>query len=376
VKQLRRLSIDITDSIILAERINSAMPIQGQPDFDWLQQMVDECASILDVQSPHVFVQQSGDANAHVTRIDKPQVLVVTSGLLDAYKDRPDELRFVIGHELGHLKADHVRAHLVGSNLVQLLLSGEGSWIKDNIVTPVLVWKLLEWNRAGEKTADRAGLLCVGYDKSDPDYALETSHQALLRLLHGTDRTVDPDMYMTSVVELERDAPFVKLARMLQSLNATHPFVSERVDVLEEWAASSEYQTLVSRSQPLPKNFSLVIDSVSIEGLPDADLIGSKTTRKCDPVISVSFGDQERKTRHFTNEPNPVVSELSWNFQYMPNGRMVVVVHDHDQMTTSDPVGEVLLEVNPNKTQIKGTIPFESAPGAEVTVDYRVVPSR
>ena len=32
--------------------------------------------------------------------------------------------------------------------------------------------------------------------------------------LHGTGRNVDPDMYMTSVVELERDAPFVKLARI------------------------------------------------------------------------------------------------------------------------------------------------------------------
>ena len=144
VKQIRRINIDIADAIVTSQVVNRAMPIEGQEQFRELQAVVDECAQVLQIKvPPRVFVSQNSDLNAYVTGFEPPYSMVLTSGLLDQLDGRPDELRFIIGHELGHLKCEHVRCHNVGRILVGLLSGGEDGSFRKEVATPVLVWKLL-----------------------------------------------------------------------------------------------------------------------------------------------------------------------------------------------------------------------------------------
>lgn len=68
-----------------------------------------------------------------------------------------NELRFLIGHELGHIQLGHLVAHTLQGVLLDLNKRTEllGSLVTDLIEVP-----LNRWYRISEFTADRAGYLC------------------------------------------------------------------------------------------------------------------------------------------------------------------------------------------------------------------------
>ena len=78
-----------------------------------------------------------------------PHAVMLTSRAVERMTD--DELRFVFGHELGHLAYRHYRALLVD----QALRDDEG----DSVMPPLLVARISSWNRLCELSADRAGML-------------------------------------------------------------------------------------------------------------------------------------------------------------------------------------------------------------------------
>ena len=87
--------------------INSIEVTSGQfPDHPEIARAVDDCAKILNIKRPRVFLQNDGDVNAFTTHIADP-IIVLNSGLLWVIRDER-ELRFIIGHEMGHIAAKHV----------------------------------------------------------------------------------------------------------------------------------------------------------------------------------------------------------------------------------------------------------------------------
>ena len=78
-----------------------------------------------------------------------PHAVMLTSPAVERMTD--DELRFVLGHEIGHLAYRHYRALLVD----QALRDSDG----DSVMPPLLVARMSSWNRLCELSADRAGML-------------------------------------------------------------------------------------------------------------------------------------------------------------------------------------------------------------------------
>jgi Zn-dependent protease with chaperone function len=160
---------------------------------------------------PEAYVLQSGGLlNAFATKILSRRFIIIYSDLLEACGldtdelGRPNELDFVIGHEIGHLAAGHVgmRWFLLPSFFVPLLGSA--------------------YSRACEYSCDRCGHAVVG--------DLTVSSRALAILAAGP--RAARRMSLDAFVDQRRDTRRFWMA--VFELNSTHPFLSKRVAALRE----------------------------------------------------------------------------------------------------------------------------------------------
>jgi len=98
--------------------------------------------------SGDLFVRHSEEYNAGVFAYEKQFDLLIHSALLNDFTH--DELKFVLGHELGHVVFDHSRF-----SVNEILSTVQG-------ISPDTADILFRWSRAAEISADRIGLLCCG----------------------------------------------------------------------------------------------------------------------------------------------------------------------------------------------------------------------
>lgn len=124
--------------------------------FDYLLQACD----ILEIKSmPELYIERDYDINAYTIGCENP-IIVLTSGLIDSCDD--DEILFIIGHECGHVKSNHMLYHM----MAQLINVGIDIVPAGKFISFPLQFAIYYWNRMSEFTADRAGLLCCQNIKS------------------------------------------------------------------------------------------------------------------------------------------------------------------------------------------------------------------
>jgi len=202
--------------------INRAHPVsrQGTPH---LAELVQECVTPLQPGVIQVFVTPSRQLNAYTFGLDSPKVVVLYSALLEVMDD--DEMRFIIGHELGHVALGHTR--------LNSLVGGMAGIPSNSAASLLLVMAFLWWNRACEHSADRAGLLACG----KPEKAIS----ALIKLVAG------PSGKTSAGLELayhQIDAEDDTLLGSLGEVVGSHPMLIRRINTLRRYAASEQYQRL------------------------------------------------------------------------------------------------------------------------------------
>lgn len=94
---------------------------------------------------------------------EKKQRIVLKSGTVDLLT--ADEIKFMIGRELGHILAGHKRYHMLTEALFLPIVNSD---LKD--LFRIIKMPLLSWYRYSDFTADRFGLLCC----QDINVALST----------------------------------------------------------------------------------------------------------------------------------------------------------------------------------------------------------
>jgi Zn-dependent protease with chaperone function len=191
-----------------------ATPVERLPD---VAQLVASCRERLDVtEAVEVYVTSSPVLNAYAVGFSAPYLVVLHSALLEQL-DR-DELSYVVGHELAHVKFRHTTilgligqlgTQTYGVPLLSLLLRGV----------------FLSWMRVTEHTADRAGLIACGR----LDKALATQ----LVLAVGAERARRVDV--GEVVRYYREHD-VDLAQQLGDVLSTHPRMEARLDAMVDYA--------------------------------------------------------------------------------------------------------------------------------------------
>jgi hypothetical protein len=171
---------------------------------------------------------------------DKP-FIVITTGMVNLHD--PEEIRWVIGHELGHVLSGHavyrtMLFHLI--NLAQRVI-----WFPFGYLgLRAIIWGLEEWFRKSELSCDRAGLLAA----QDVDAA----RRALMKLAGGSQMSqLNADAFHEQAHEYDA-VPDVRegLLKLLQLQGATHPFAVVRFAELDRWAAGGDYARILSGTYP------------------------------------------------------------------------------------------------------------------------------
>jgi Zn-dependent protease with chaperone function len=202
---------------------------------------------ILDVPEPEMYVTVDPIPNAFTYGHTKP-FITLTSGLVDMMSD--EELFFIIGHEVGHIKSGHVLYGTMARNIAAIVaLLGQVTLGFGALLGQGLVIALYEWYRCAELTADRAALLCV--------QDIEPARDTFMKLAGGTTRLaaeLDRDEFLRQVREYEEvdRSTLDKAYKILLTLFRTHPFAMQRAKELDVWMTEGYEDLMQRRASRIP----------------------------------------------------------------------------------------------------------------------------
>jgi Zn-dependent protease with chaperone function len=186
--------------------------------------IMESCRKSLAIDTPvETYVYPAPMFNAAAVRPERGLMFVLlSSSLLEAFE--PAELKFVVGHELGHHLFEH---HKIPTGA---LLSGKEP------VSAELALQLFAWQRYAEISCDRAGLACAG--------SFEPAAHSLFKLasgLKGGRIKIRVDQFVAQVSDLQAEAMREAKADgpMRADWFSTHPFSPLRLRAAELFAESS-----------------------------------------------------------------------------------------------------------------------------------------
>ncbi len=209
-----------------SQLLGSAVKV-GPKQFPSIHKIAEHCAKVLTVPIPNVYIVNSPVPNAYTYGTEEESFIVIHSALVDHFDEA--ELKFVIGHETGHIQNKHV----VYNTALMILTQGVGvffAWI----VQPALI-ALRQWTRRAEITCDRAGLLC--------NNDLEAATRSFLKLATGSHKLYK-EMNVDAFLEQfeEGQASFGRLGEAF----ASHPYLPKRIHALRAFADSELYRSAAS----------------------------------------------------------------------------------------------------------------------------------
>jgi Zn-dependent protease with chaperone function len=258
----------------------------SERQFPHIYEMVRDGCYILDMEKvPEVYVTQTPFPNAMAIGFKDP-IIVLHTSLIDLCD--PEELRAVIGHELGHILSGHAVYHTM--LFILLIIAANISWFPiAGIGLRAIIWGLEEWFRKSELSCDRAGLL-AGQD-------IDASRRVLMKLAGGSHLAeMNADAFHEQAREYDavpdlRDS-FLKL---LQLQGNTHPFAVVRFAEIDRWYSSGAYERILNGDYP--RRDADRDATVSEEVRSAAKAYQESWARSEDPLIGLVRGGLDNVTR-------------------------------------------------------------------------------
>lgn len=218
----------------------------------------------LEVPEPQLYVSSYSGLNAYTACPDKP-IICIFSDLLDLLTE--EELCFVIGHELSHIKSQHITYQSLGAMLANNLLEAALSMIPglSTLSQPAIFainYAYYEWYRAAEYSCDRGGFLaCQNF---------EASCSALMKLAGYSNRyakelNLEEFIAQASSFHEASSENMGKLQKIILSNGRSHPWSVSRVHELIKFKESGLYQDILDRTAPKCPE----LPSIDVSGLSD-----------------------------------------------------------------------------------------------------------
>lgn len=192
---------------------------------------------ILDVKNiPELYIEWGYNINACTVGAENP-IIVLNSGLIDLCDD--DEILFVIGHELGHVKSNHMLYHMM-AQVINFIIDQIPF---GSIAAAPLQYALYYWDRMSEFTADRAGLLCC----QKPTVAIKS-----LIKMAGLPYSQYDKIDVESFIQQAKDFKMLdfeglnKVIKLISIADSTHPWTVMRGAQLIEWLNEGEAKRILN----------------------------------------------------------------------------------------------------------------------------------
>lgn len=209
-------------------------------------------AQILDVKKvPELYIEWGYNINACTVGAENP-IIVINSGLIDLCDD--DEIMFVIGHELGHVKSNHMLYHMMAqviNYIIDAIPFG-------SIAAAPLQYALYYWDRMSEFTADRAGLMACQNK--------EAAIRAFMKMSGMPIKQFNDINYQTFIQQASEFKQLDyeglnKIIKLISIADASHPWTVMRAAELLNWINEGAYAEIINhgniplliKSKPIPK---------------------------------------------------------------------------------------------------------------------------
>jgi Zn-dependent protease with chaperone function len=179
-----------------------------------LSRLVQDCVNRVRPGTVQFFVVESRQMNAYTFGIEQPNAVVLYSALFNVMDE--EELRFIVGHELGHVALGHT--------WLNTLLGGMAGVPPSFGAAILITFAFRWWNRACEYSADRAGLVASG--------SLSKSISALVKLVAPDIRSRDDFQRALALIDAEDDS----VGNVLLESLSTHPMIIRRINQLRRFA--------------------------------------------------------------------------------------------------------------------------------------------
>ena len=179
-----------------------------------------DCANTLCLDFlPIVNVTDLGQENAFTTGTDSKATIFIGESLVDRLSI--DELRALLGHEMGHIKSRHLVYHSIAEVLAQGMAFSSYAFGLGTISIPLRL-ALLAWQRESEFSADKASLIAA---------ANFTPVASMFAKIVGIDEIINSDTTLSSILE------------GFQS----HPNHLDRLRAVRKFAESEDYSQIIRK---------------------------------------------------------------------------------------------------------------------------------
>lgn len=202
-----------------------------------LYKIAHDAADVLDVHPmPRMYTSWAYNINGHTTGYKQDVLVMLNTGTIDLLTE--DEMRFILSHEYGHIRSNHVLYHTMAALFNDALSSIP---IAKQLSLPIQ-YGLYYWQRMSEFTSDRAGLLgCQNID---------AALSAIIKMSGAPMKyydQIDRDAFIKQAYEFRKSFNgFTDEAiKFLSILDSSHPWTVLRAAELLLWYESGEYQRIL-----------------------------------------------------------------------------------------------------------------------------------
>ena len=246
IKSVFGSAVDLMTDLNYSPIISSGIPVNDK-NFSEINDIVNFCTETLGIKRPYVVISSSIELNAFTVGTDEESYIVLGNVLVRVMDNV--KLKFIIGHECGHISMGHVLYHSIVSTAASFANSIP---LVGKFVYGFSSFALTAWSRRSEITADRAGMLCC----LNPDEA----KKALLQLQSGFINADNLDV--NSYVRNSRSYRNKSFLRRINEFSQNHPPLSKRIEAIDLFAKSEAYY--LTRGLPVPS------DCISMKRLTDS----------------------------------------------------------------------------------------------------------
>lgn len=242
--------IMVSASASIGTRRHQTQSIEVGPEqYPQIHALGEDCARRLGISIPRIFVMACNDPGIFTIIGDEiTPTTIITSELVSMFDI--NELKFMIGHECGHMHNQHgiygTAVVMLVDPIARLMLKhlisvGAAINVVQLIATAIygsLRLFLTNWSRCADITCDRAGLICCG--------DVQVAEKALSKIITGGTEHLEGfnvEAYLKQVAQAESVShrymritqPYLMRATRIQALR-----LFAQCDVYKRWCGKSE----------------------------------------------------------------------------------------------------------------------------------------